>query len=178
VSIATNPTAAKVDGDSVGLAAGGPPPTVEPTPPSAPSSARSASGASTLFEVPFATGMSSLDLALLARTLDLSTRVNPVTLPRHETPGLARLDHFSGLFLKRGTVEGEWSLEARTWGHPTAQSVHEWHVLAAGAAHQLDPEVPQPVRLHADSSEIPDLPLGRAANKRLAGIRRRLVGVR
>lgn len=177
MSIATNPTAAKLDRDPVGLAAHRLPRSVEPTPLSAPISRRPASGAVTLFEVPFATAMSNHDLVLLARTLDLSTRVHPVTLPRHQTPGLARLDHFSGLFLKRGVVEGEWSLEARTWGHPTEQRVHEWHLLAAGAAHQLDPKVPLPGRRHADSSEIPDVPLGRAANKRLARIRRRLGGV-
>lgn len=178
MSIATNPTPAKVDRDSVSPAARRPPPSADPTPASAPISRRPATGAVTLFEVPFATAMSNHDLALLARTLDLSTRVHPVTLPHHDTPGLARLDHFSGLFLKRGVVEGEWSLEARTWGHPTAQTVHEWHVLAAGAAHQLDPDVPLPEHLHADSSEITmDLPLGRAANKRLARIRRRLGGV-
>ena len=60
-------------------------------------------------------------------------------LPGHETPGLGRLDRDSALFLKRGVVEGEWSLEARTWGDPPARSVHEWHVLAAVAAHQLTP---------------------------------------
>ena len=178
MSIATNPTTAKVDRDSVGVAARRPPSSAEPTPPSAAISRRPAGGANTLFEVPFATAMSNLDLALLARTLDMSTRVHPVTLPRHEAPGLARLDHFSGLFLKRGTVEGEWSLEARTWGHPTAQSVREWHVMATDAAHQLDPKVLLLERLHVDASEIPNLPLGRAANKRLARFRRRLVGLR
>lgn len=177
MSTSTNPTAAKVAPGAAGLAARRPPPSTEPAPWSAPISRRPVSGASTLFEVPFATAMSNDDLALLVRTLGLSRRVHPVMLPRHETPGLARLDHFSGLFLKRGAVEGEWSLEARTWGHPAAQSVREWHVLATGAAHQLDPKVPQLERLHVDSSEIPDLPLGRAANKRLARIRRRLGGV-
>jgi hypothetical protein len=130
-----------------------------------------------LFEVPFATAMRDRDLALLARTLDMSTRMHPVVLPRHDTPGLARLDHYSGLFLKHGVVEGEWSLEARTWGHPPAQSVHEWHVLAAGAARQLDPNVSLPERVHANPLEIPDVPVGRAANKRLSRIRRRLAGV-
>jgi hypothetical protein len=121
--------------------------------------------------------MSSGDLALLARTLDLSTRVHPVTRPRHDTPGLARLDHCSGLFLKRGVPEGQWSLEARTWGHPPAQSIHAWHVLAAGAARQLDATVPLPERLYANPPEIQDRAVGRAANQRLSRIRRRLVGL-
>src|SRR5581483_6650333 len=112
-----------------------------------------------------------------------STRVQPTIRPghdaarRHDTPGFARLDHYSGLFLKRGMVEGEWLLEARTWGRPAAQSVHEWHVLAAGAAHQLDPTVTFPERLESSGREIADRPLGRAANKRLARFRRRLVGL-
>jgi hypothetical protein len=177
VSIATKPTAAKGDRDSVGSAARRPPPSVEPTPLSAQIPSSAARGAMTLFEVPFATPMSNRDLALLARTLDMSTRVRPMMLPPHDTPGLARLDHYSGLFLKRGVVEGKWSLEARTWGHPPAQTVHEWHVLAAGAARQLDPSVPFPERLHANPPEITDFRVGRAANKRLSQIRRRLVGV-
>ncbi|MDQ6816105.1 MAG: hypothetical protein M3018_01695 [Actinomycetota bacterium] len=121
--------------------------------------------------------MSDWDLALLAQMLELTTRMHPKSHPRQDTPGFARLDHYSGLFLKRGVIEGEWILEARTWGHPSAQSVHEWHVLAAGAAHELDPTVISPERLRASLPEIPDRPLGRAANKRLARIRRRLVGL-
>ncbi len=135
-----------------------------------------------LFEVPFASVMSDCDLALLARMLDLSTRIQPTidprdAAPRHETPGFARLDHYSGLFLKRGVVEGEWLLEARTWGRPAAQSVHEWHVLAAGAARELDLTVTSPERLNDGAREISDRPLGRAANKRFARVRRRLVGL-
>src|SRR5581483_1341026 len=136
-----------------------------------------------LFEVPFASAMSDHDLALLARMLDLWTRVQPTThsrhdaARRHDTPGFARLDHYSGLFLKRSVVEGEWLLQARTWGHPAAQSVHEWLVLAAGAAGQLDPTVTPPERLDAGAREISDHPLGRAGNKRLARLRRRLVGL-
>jgi hypothetical protein len=135
-----------------------------------------------LFEVPFASAMSDCDLALLARTLGLWTRTQPTThsrpdgARRHDTPGFARLDYSSGLFLKRGVVEEEWLLEARTWGRPAAQSVHEWHVLAAGAARRLDPAVTFPERLESGARTIPDRPLGRAANKRLARFRRHLVG--
>jgi hypothetical protein len=142
-----------------------------------------------LFEVPFASAMSDPDLALLARRLDLSARPQPAIRPhqgrqphqdrdpRHGTAGFARLDYYSGLFLIRGLAEGRWLLEARTWGRPAAQSVHEWHVLAAGAAHALDPTVALPERLDSGAREIPDLPLGRAANKHLARVRRRLVGL-
>ncbi len=136
-----------------------------------------------LFEVPFASVMSDRDLARLAGSLDLSTRPQPTIRPhrdrgpRPDTPGFARLDHYSGLFLRRGAVDGKWLLEARTWGRPAAQSIHEWHVLAAGAARALDPTVTLPERLDSGERVIPDLPLGRAANKRLARIRRRLVGL-
>jgi hypothetical protein len=119
--------------------------------------------------------MSDPDSALLARTLDLSGPLHPKA--RREIHGVARLDHYSGLFLNPGAVEGTWTLEARTWGHPAVQTVHEWQVLAARAAHQLDPTVTIPPRLSARLSEIPDRPLGRAGNKRLARIRRRMVGL-
>ena len=132
-------------------------------------------GALTLFEISFASAMSDLDSALLARTLDLSGPMHPKA--RREIHGVARLDHYSGLFLDPGAAEGTWTLEARTWGHPAAQTVHEWQVLAAGAAHQLDATVTIPPRLSTGLSEIPDRPLGRAGNKRLARIRRRMVGL-
>jgi hypothetical protein len=175
MSVTTRPTAPEHHPDSARSVARRPPPTGRPTPLSMPLSR--APGAVTLFEVPFASVLNDFDLALLAQMLNLSTRMHPKDRPRHDTPGFARLDHYSGLFLKRGAIEGDWILQALTWGHPAAQSVHEWHVLAAGAAHQLDPTVTSPERLDASSLEIPDRPLGRAANKRLARIRRRLVGL-
>ena len=129
-----------------------------------------------MFEVPFASAMGDADLALLARLLDLSTHMHPKMRPDPTSPGVARLDHFSGLFLERGADEDEWVMKARTWGRPAAQSVHEWHLLAAQAARQLDPRdaarAARPTR-----TEIADRPLGQAANKRLAHIRRRLVGL-
>ncbi len=121
--------------------------------------------------------MSDLDLALLERTLDLSMRLHAKMHPRPDSPGFARLDHYSGLFLECGAAEGQWMLQARTWGHPAQESVHEWQVVAAGAAQQLDPTVILPQRLGASSREIPDRPPGRAANKRLARFRRRMVGL-
>jgi len=140
-------------------------------------SARSGPGAVSLFEVPFASDMSDRDLARLASVLDLSTREHLANRPRHESPGLARLDHYSGLFLDRGATEGRWTLNGRTWGHPAPQSIHAWHVLAAGAARQLDPTVQLPERLSVSEREVPGRPLSRAQNKRLAALRRRVCGI-
>jgi hypothetical protein len=136
-----------------------------------------APGAVTLFEVPFKSAMGEGDLSRLARVSDLSMRMHPPAQARHESPGLARLDHSSGLFLTRGVNEGEWKLQGLTWGSPTAASVHGWHVLAADAAHRLDPTVALPERQPLTGRMIPDVPLGRAANKRFARLRRRLTGL-
>jgi len=103
--------------------------------------------------------MSDRALALLERALDLTIRMHAKMHPRPDSPGFTRLDHFSGLFLERGAAEGQWMLQARTWGHPAPQSVHEWHVVAAGAAHQLDPTVTLPKRVGASAPETPSRPL-------------------
>ena len=134
-------------------------------------------GGTVLFEVPFSSAMSDADLAVLARLLDVSTHMQQKLRPDPNSPGVARLDHFSGLFLERGADEGRWVLQARTWGDPAPRSVHEWHVLAAQAARQLDARVALPERLPDVRHETPERPVGRAANKRLASIRRRLVGL-
>ncbi|HEV7175240.1 MAG TPA: hypothetical protein VGN29_07095 [Solirubrobacteraceae bacterium] len=134
-------------------------------------------GGTVLFEIPFTSVLSDLDLAVLAHVLDLSTHMYPKMRPDPNSPGLARLDHFSGLFLERGVAKGQWMLEARTWGKPAPQTVHGWHVLVAQAARQLDPRVPLPERLPDPERETPDRPLGPAANKRLARFRRRIVGL-
>lgn len=134
-------------------------------------------GGEVMFKVPFGSAMSDADLAVLARVLDLSTHMYPKMRPDPTSPGVARLDHFSGLFLERGADEGQWRLEGRTWGRPAPETAHEWHLLAAQAAHQLDPNVtlPEPMPDHQPST--PERPLGQAANKRLAHLRRRLVGL-
>jgi hypothetical protein len=134
-------------------------------------------GGRVLFEVPFTSAMSDSDLAVLARVLDLSTHMYPKMRPDPNSPGVARLDHFSGVFLERGADEGQWVLEARTWGQPAPQSAHEWHVLVAQAARQLDPRVTLPDRLPDLHRQTPDRPLGQAANRRLASVRRRIVGL-
>jgi hypothetical protein len=50
--------------------------------------------------------MTDLDLALLAGTLDLSTRMRAKLHPRPDIPAFARFDHYSGLFLEPGAAEG------------------------------------------------------------------------
>ena len=130
-----------------------------------------------LFQVPFTSAMGDSDLAVLAHLLDLSTHMYPKMRPDPNSPGVARLDHFSGLFLERGAEKGRWVLEARTWGNPACRSVHEWEVIVAQAARLLDPRVPLPERLPDSQRATPDRPLGRAANRRLARFRRRLLGL-
>jgi hypothetical protein len=130
-------------------------------------------GPTTLFQVRFASAMSDPDIARLAGTLDLTMHMRP----NANDLGAVRLDHHSGLFLARGEAKGQWVLEARTWGHPDPQSVHDWHVLAAGAARLLDPDVVLPERLTVASPEYPLRPVGRAANKRSARIGRRILGI-
>jgi hypothetical protein len=130
-----------------------------------------------LFEVPFKSLMTDADLARLARLLDLSTHMYAKQRPDPTSPGVARLDHFSGLYLERGPSEGEWVLEARTWGGPAPESVHEWLLLATQAAHQLDPTVRTPERLPARPVGVADRPVGEVLNRRFARFRRRLVGL-
>ncbi len=128
-----------------------------------------------LFEVPFKSQMSDADLAELARTFDLTMHMDRKQSPNPTSPGVARLDYFSGLFLERGAAEGEWVLEARTWGQPALGSVHEWYLLAAGAAHQLDPSVKMPERLPPRPEEVADRPV--VLNRRFGVFRRHLVGL-
>lgn len=135
-------------------------------------------GARTLWEIPFSSRMTDADSAHLAGLLDMTTYLNVAAASRHDNAGFVELDRDSGLFLHRGDSDGEWTLRAQTWGQPTDQRVHDWEVLAAGAAHRLDPQVTPPERRIAIPAEVPDLHVGRAANKRLAGFRRHLVGIR
>ena len=122
--------------------------------------------------------MSDAALALLARALDLSTHMYPKMRPDANSPGVARLDHFSGLFLERGADEGHWVLLARTWGEPAPQTVHEWHLLAAQAARQLDASVTLPERLANAHRESADRSLAQAPNRRPARIRGHIAGLR
>lgn len=90
--------------------------------------------------------MTDSDLARLARVLDISTHMHPKVHPDPTSPGVARLDYRSGLYLERGDAEGRWLLQARTWGAPPPVTIHEWQLLAAQAAQQLDPDVALPGR--------------------------------
>ena len=130
-----------------------------------------------MFEVPFQSPMSDADLAALAHVLDLSTHRYSKTRPDPNSPGFARLDHFSGLFLERGADEGQWRLEGRTWGTPAPRTAHAWHVLAAQAARRLDPNVPLPERMPDPRPSTPDRPAGHGAHARVAHLRRRLAGL-
>lgn len=113
----------------------------------APMSTPRKTGATTLFAVPFASTMSDADIAVLTRTLDLVTHMHPKLHDSPTSPGVMRLDFYSGLFLERGPDEGYWVLEGRTWGDPSPLIVHDWHLRAAAAAHRLDPTVAVPKRL-------------------------------
>lgn len=103
-------------------------------------------GGTVIFRVPLRNAMSAADLARLARLLDLSTHMQPKMRPDPTSPGVARLDDYSGLFLERGAEDGCWVLEARTWGRPAAETVRGWQMIATQAARVLDPTVPLPTR--------------------------------
>lgn len=157
-----------------------PPRSITPTaghssPPGA--AARHGRGGTVLFEVRFTSSMTDAELGRLARWFDLSTSLHPKQHPDPTSPGVARLDHFSGVYLERGASEDEWVLEGRTWGHPAPESVHEWHVVATGAAHELDPTVTPPQPLAAVSTTTPTRLVGQVESRRMAGLRRRLVGL-
>lgn len=100
----------------------------------------------TLFSIPFKSPMTDADLARLRSELDLVTYITPKPGVSGASLGVVPLDFWSGLFLERGRGEGEWVLEARTWGQPPDAVVHGWHVRAALAARELDGsvEVPRP----------------------------------
>jgi hypothetical protein len=141
-----------------------------------------ARGARVLFQIPFRSAMTDADLERLVHSLDLSTHVEQKLRPSPTTVGVARLDNLSGLFLERGEADAQWLLEARTWGHPAPETVHAWHLLAAGAARELDPTVqmpdsPRSAPAAADRTADEDQPVGWVLKRRLARLRRRLAGV-
>jgi hypothetical protein len=139
----------------------------------APSCVRANYRAITLFEVRFKSAMSDSDLAFLARSLDLVTHMHPKLRDTPTSPGVLRLDFESGLFLKRGSPDGQWLLEGRSWGHPPPWVAHRWHLRAAAAAQHLDPSVTLPARLDRagssahDRAQVEHSPAG-PTDKRLA----------
>jgi hypothetical protein len=69
-------------------------------PPTTPRANPHGRGGTVLFEVPLHSAMSDADLAVLAHVLDLSRHMYPKMRPDPNSPGVARLDHWSGLFLE------------------------------------------------------------------------------
>jgi hypothetical protein len=100
-----------------------------------------------MFVVPFHTAMTDADIHRLNRVLDMSVHLHPKLHASPASPGVSRLDFFSGLFLVRGDRPQEWRLEGRTWAAPAPQLVHGWHLVAADAARLLDPTVATPAPL-------------------------------
>jgi hypothetical protein len=98
----------------------------------------------TLFSIPFETSMSDVGLHRLSAVLGLDCDLHSKLHPGVLAPAVRRLDFDSGLFLVRGAGEDEWRLEGRTWGTPAPESVHLWHLWAAGGARLLDPTVSTP----------------------------------
>jgi hypothetical protein len=130
----------------------------------------------TLFTIPLASTMGDRDVSSLVLALDFDTRTAAAGSSPEARLVSARLDHNSGLFLEPGEGEGQWVLEARTWGHPDAETVHRWHVSAATAARRIDPTVKLPPRLPGGSPTVSSGHVGRVENTRFAGLRRRLTG--
>jgi hypothetical protein len=95
-----------------------------------------------MFTVPFRTAMSDCDIHRLRSVLGMSAHLQPKLHKSPASPGVSRLDLFSGLFLLRGERPGDWRLEGRTWGAPAPEAVHGWHLVAAEAARLVDPGVP------------------------------------
>jgi hypothetical protein len=99
------------------------PPTVRSTPVKLPGRAPEV-GAVKLFAVPLASAMSDQDVSSLVLALGFDTRSAAAGSPPEARLVSARLDHDSGLFLEAGEAQGQWVLQARTWGHPDPESVH------------------------------------------------------
>lgn len=121
--------------------------------------------------------MSGSELELLRRQLGMTTHVDHKLPVDPNSPGHAQLDRDSSLLLERGLVDGQWVLQARTWGRPSKHTVHEWHVLAATVVRRLDPTVALPGPIPAESYAVSVRRVGHAADTRLAAARRRLVGL-
>ena len=71
-----------------------------------------------MFVVPFQTAMSDADIHRLNSVLGMDTHLHPKLRGSPASPGVSRLDFFSGLFLVRGDGPQDWRLEGRTWGAP------------------------------------------------------------
>ena len=119
-----------------------------------------------MFAVPFQTAMSDADIHRLNSVLGMDTHLHPKLRGSPASPGVSRLDFFSGLFLVRGDGPQDWRLEGRTWGAPAPESVQGWHLVAADAARLLDPTVPVPSRLETHGRPTTMGALSRATARR------------
>jgi len=134
-------------------------------------------GGTVMFEIHFTSAMTGSNLELLRRQLGMTTHVEHKLSVDPNSPAVARLDDSSGLFLERGASASQWLLQARTWGSPPPPTVHEWRVRTAQLVHQLDPGTALPERVPSTQLEMPLRPVGRAANRRLARVRRRFAAM-
>ena len=134
-------------------------------------------GGRVLFEVPFTSAMGDADLALLARLLDLSTHMYPKMRPDPTSPGVARLDHFSGLFLERGADQRPMGNAGPHLGKPCSPERPRMASARRPSGSPARRRVTLPERLPDTHIQIADRPLAQAATKRLANIRRHLVGL-
>jgi hypothetical protein len=102
-----------------------------------------------LFRIPFTAKMTPRVTSLLSGELNmfLTFDVKAPFPSANQGAGVTRLDHFSGLYLLPGTEDDQWLLECRTFGSPSADEAHAWHVNAARVMRQIDPSVEIPGRL-------------------------------
>ncbi|MDE3133411.1 MAG: hypothetical protein KGL15_05040 [Acidobacteriota bacterium] len=104
-------------------------------------------GGTVVFEIGLTSAMSGANLELLRRQLAMTTHVEHKLPVDPNSPGHARLDQDTSLLLERGPGQDRWVLQARTWGSPSARTVHDWQVRVAEAARRLDPQVARPERM-------------------------------
>jgi hypothetical protein len=102
-----------------------------------------------LFRIPFRGQMTPRATSLLSRELGmfLTFDVKAPFPSANQGAGVARLDHFTGLYLFPRSADDEWLLECRTYGSPSAEVAQRFHVNAARVAHLIDSSVEIPGRL-------------------------------
>ena len=103
-------------------------------------------GGTVVFEIYFTSAMTGANVELLRRQLGMTTHLDRKLPVDPNSPGFARLDQDSGLFLEQAAGEGRWVLQARTWDAPPLLTIHEWHVRTAMVVRQLDPGIALPER--------------------------------
>jgi len=123
--------------------------TTTPFPPQPLSSHQPAPRYTVLFRIPFRARMTPRVTSLLSRELGmfLTFDVKAPFPSANQGAGVTRLDHFTGLYLFPGKTDEEWLLECRTYGSPSAEVAHAFHVNAARVARLIDPSVEIPGRL-------------------------------